>query len=862
VRHKLDNGLTVLLQENHAARVVAFQAWVDAGSGDETAFESGLAHLHEHMLFKGTETRGVGEIARDVEAAGGDVNAWTSHDQTVYHVAMPSRDFQSGIHIVADALRHSTFDPGELKKEQEVVLEEIKRNEDMPTGRLSRHLFELAYAVHPYRRPVLGTAETVRGFSRDDVLAFYRKHYRPQKTTLVLVGDFDEADALEQIRALFADWSPAPPGEAEPPSARVPEPEPDGLRVRVLHDDVREAHLALAWPVPPIVHDDVAALDVLSVLLGHGESSRLITTLRRRRHVVNDAHGYVYAPKDPGLLAVGAQTPGRTAVDALAGLLEETYRLRTGEVTDEELEKAKTIIESDMVYQSQTVQGQARRLGYFECTAGALEFEERFYRAVRQVDAEDVQRVADTYLRSSRLVATALVPEGSDLDEATARRICEDAERAASGRAPAARKTTKAGRKNGGAEVLRTTLSSGAVLLVQPDRAVPLVSLRAVHVGGQRFETEENAGINNLAARLLTEGTATKDAERIARRVDGWAGTLSGSSGRNSFGMDGEFLSRHFEAGMSLFSECLLASTFPEAELEKERALLLEEIDAKVDHPAELAFDLFRQTLWHVHPYRMDVRGTKETLGALDAEAVRAYVARHYHPSRMHLAVVGDVDVDRAVELAEAHFGAAALPLPEGGLTVPEVLPEALPDAPRRAQLRLAKEQAHVLLGFPGVRLVDDDRFVLEVLSTVLSGQGGRLFVELRDRRSMAYSVTSFNQEGIDPGFFGVYIGCSPEKVDEAVTAIREELARLCDVIVPDAELSRAKRYLAGAHEIGLQRPGARASVMAFDDAYGLGHLAHRRYAESIEGVDAEAVRAVARRYLDPAREVLAIVGP
>ncbi len=222
MRHQLDNGLTVLLQENRAARVVAMQAWVDAGSADETDAESGLAHLHEHMLFKGTARRGVGEIARAVEAAGGDINAWTSFDQTVYHLVMASRDLNVGLDILADALMHSAFDAEELAREQEVVLEEIKRTYDSPGRRASRAMFDLAFTTHPYKKPVIGTEETVRGFSRADVVAFYRKHYRPENVTLVCVGDLDPDKTLAEITRLFGDWPVQGDGAREP--VRVEEP--------------------------------------------------------------------------------------------------------------------------------------------------------------------------------------------------------------------------------------------------------------------------------------------------------------------------------------------------------------------------------------------------------------------------------------------------------------------------------------------------------------------------------------------------------------------------------------------------------------------------------------------------------------
>src|SRR5712692_3584833 len=170
VRYQLSNGLRVVFQEHHAAKVVAFQAWVNAGSADERSDQAGLAHLHEHMLFKGTTRRGPGEIARDIEAHGGEINAWTSFDQTVYHLVLASQFAIEGIDILADAIRHPAFDSDELSREIEVVCEEIKRSDDLPARRASRDLFATAYRVHPYGRPVIGSEQTVRGFTREKVL--------------------------------------------------------------------------------------------------------------------------------------------------------------------------------------------------------------------------------------------------------------------------------------------------------------------------------------------------------------------------------------------------------------------------------------------------------------------------------------------------------------------------------------------------------------------------------------------------------------------------------------------------------------------------------------------------------------------
>src|SRR5690242_10250970 len=253
-RYTLPNGLTVVFEEQHAARVAAFQVWVKAGSADERPDQAGLAHLHEHMLFKGTARRGPGEIARDVEAHGGEINAWTSFDQTVYHIVIASQFARMGLDILGDAIRSSAFDADELSREIEVVCEEIKRSQDTPARRASRDLFSTAYQVHPYRHPVIGTAESVRGFTRDKVLEFYRRHYTPRNLVLSAAGDFTEAELRRWVEEIFGgDWGRPHEGAV----ARSREPEAVRRRVLLRPDEVKEVYFNLAFPIPQAEHPDV-----------------------------------------------------------------------------------------------------------------------------------------------------------------------------------------------------------------------------------------------------------------------------------------------------------------------------------------------------------------------------------------------------------------------------------------------------------------------------------------------------------------------------------------------------------------------------------------------------------------------------
>ncbi|MCJ7662746.1 MAG: insulinase family protein, partial [Desulfobacterales bacterium] len=306
VRSTLENGMRVVLLEDHSAPVCAFQVWVEVGSADESSSEAGISHLIEHMIFKGTNESRAGELAGTIERYGGRINAYTSYENTVYHVVITSRYQEKGLKVLADAVQHPVFDSRELAREKEVVIEEIRMGEDDPENLLHRSLFKESFRRHPYGRPIIGYAAQVGGFSRERVLNYYRTWYRPRNMVFVGVGDFTTPQLLSRLKELFA--SPARPL----PVRRRPQEQPQGaFRSLVTQKAIKERYFALGFHIPSIRDKDTVALDLLAVCLGQGESSRLLKELRLRQGLVSSIYAYAFTPKDPGLFVIGgAFQPG------------------------------------------------------------------------------------------------------------------------------------------------------------------------------------------------------------------------------------------------------------------------------------------------------------------------------------------------------------------------------------------------------------------------------------------------------------------------------------------------------------------------------------------------------------------------
>jgi len=889
-KYELENGLTVILDENHSSPVVAVNVWVKTGSACENEGEYGLAHVHEHMLFKGTEKRAVGEIARVIEGSGGDINAFTSFDETVYYVVIASRFQDTALDILSDAMQNSTFDPEELDKELEVVIEEIRRGQDSPGRNLSEKLFSTMFREHPYGRPVIGSMESVKSFTRKGITDFYHKWYSPQNMALVIVGDFDPETIESGIEETFGKLKRRDIPECD----IAPEPVQKEMRAFVLDKPVQEGYFSLAYHAPNARGEDVPALDVLANILGGGESSRLYRNIKEEKGLANSIYAYAFTPKREGIFAVGGTLDPAEAKEALSAIIGEVARLKHEPVSDLELSKAKVNIKSDAIYTKETMQGQAQKLGYYEVEAGDFRYEDEYLDKVRQVTAEDVMAAANEYLNNTNLTAGFLLPTGqvtitegeikSIAGEADGRAAVENAsgedgaaeiadgeegltEREfavhGSGAVPASASPSPSPTvgPDTAAEsgVKEHVLDNGVRVLIKRNPGVPLFAARAAFLGGLRYEDAKTQGISNFASRMLTRGTDTRSAARIAQEIESMAGDLEGFSGRNSFGVTVESLSQNFPQAMDLFSDVLLHPSFGQQEVERARREILAEINREGDNLLKTTVNLFLNALYSEHPYKFNPLGTVDTVTSFNGNDIRAFYRKYATPENLVITIVGDVDEDEALSVVKEKFGA----MKKGAESAPEVPAPAAPEKiTELVETKPDKAQTHIIMGFLAPSLGDKDTYAFEVLNTVLSGQGGRLFLELRDKKSLAYTVTSFYTPGIEPGFFGVYIGTAPQKEAEAVSAIKEQLGLVLEKGITDDELGRAQNYLVGSFEIGLQQNSSQAAKITFDELYGLGWDEYKKYPEEIYAVTKEDVLKAARKYIDLDKYTLVIVKP
>jgi zinc protease len=856
VRTRLTNGLTVLIRRDRSAPVVAIVTYVSAGYFDETDDIVGIAHVLEHMYFKGTPSRGVGEIAKQTKAVGGYLNAATIYDHTSYYTVLPSSGFAQGLDVQADAYARSLIDAGELARELEVIIQEAKRKADNPGAVATETLYELMHDRHRIRRWRIGREPGLRALTRDALVGFYRNYYHPGNTVLSIVGDVDPDEALAEVQRAYGGL---PAGEP----SRYPgqtEEGVSGFRYREMAGDIGQTQIAFGWRTPGTTHPDTPALDLLAAVLGSGRASRLYRAVRERR-LASSVSAYNYTPTEIGVFVVHAETPPGSAMEAARGSWDQLRAVRDGDLGELEVERAKRIYESQFVRRLEDMEGQANHLAEWE-SLGDWRMGDRYLERLLTTTRDDLVAVANRYLSPENTgvivyrpnSSAEMAPNGDDFRAALDREPRPAPLPAAAAYVPHALPEAKApafDREESGVRLYRT--AAGTPILVRRKVGAPLVHAGVYMIGGSSEEPPEFAGTTTLMVRTSLKGTATRSALQIAEEGEMLGGSVGGIAGSETFGWSISVPARYAAGAIELLADVVQRPTFNGDAFETERSIAIADVSALRDDMYRYPMRLANQAAFAGHPYGTPTGGTEETLARIDAGAVRDWHRERALSAPSVIALVGDADPDELAQLAARAFGELRQVLPRA--LVAPIWPAHLVTKvePRdRAQTALA-------LLFSGPARNDPDRYSGAMIASVASGLGGRFFDELRDKRSLCYTVNAFASDRRLAGTFGAYIATSPEQEDAAREGLLAEFRRLREEPVTAEELARAQTYAIGTHAIRLQSGGAVLADMV--DAYLFGSLAEvAEYDAQVRAVTVESMQRVAMAHFDPSRRAEGIV--
>ena len=830
---RLKNGLTVHIIRDSRFPLVCTRLFVGTGSANETAEQAGISHVLEHMVFKGTEKRPKGQVARDVESLGGYLNAATSFDKTWFITDMPAKHWKTGMDVVKDMAFHPSLDPAELEAEKDVIVSELKGGDDTPTRRLFEDLQVAGLAHTVYGRPIIGFEKTIRAVTADDLRAYIRTWYQPQNMMLLVAGDIDPKAVLAHAEELFGDLKN---------DTILPEPAPvqlegaaGGPRVEVTRGPWNKVYLGIALPAPALGDQRSIDLDVLAYALGGDGTSQFYRKYRYEKQLVDSISVGNMSLNRAGLFYMVAQLDADKVEPFWQEFTRDLAALDAGKITPDVIERARFNYEDGMDRASETLDGLTSWKATVQFELGGPQGEANVRHALAAVDSARLRQAQDLWLRPDQVRVRVLAPEKAKLPDL-------DAILQRNWPAPAVerQKAAAAAEKVGKREIV--DLGQGRTVILQPDRTIPYVSLEILRPGGNALLKPADQGLAQLTAATLTDGCGTRDLDAMERFVAERAASLSASAGVQSFTVSLTGPARFNADYFALLGDLLHKPTFAEKDVRRQADTLKAALVRRQDNPMSFMGSKINGFLFPGgQPYGFDGLGTAENQDRFGPGDVQAFW-KQQNAQPWILSVAGDFDREKVLAFARS------LPVP----TAPAVdVPQPTWGADKRLPLSLpGRQQAHLLLAFHAVPLDHPDAPALMLLESVLSGQSGLLFNKLRDEQGLGYTVTAFYRSLPEAGFMAFYIGTTPRNLDVARQGFSGIIKDIKTDLLPAELLAKGLNRMEGSYYRGRQSLGARADEAASERLLGQPQDFQKRLLEKAAKVTPEQLREVARKYL------------
>ena len=830
---RLKNGLTVYIIRDSRFPLVCTRLFVGTGSANETAEQAGISHVLEHMVFKGTEKRPKGQVARDVESLGGYLNAATSFDKTWFITDMPAKHWKTGMDVVKDMAFHPSLDPAELEAEKDVIVSELKGGDDTPTRRLFEDLQGAGLAHTVYGRPIIGFEKTIRAVTADDLRAYIRTWYQPQNMMLLVAGDIDPKAVLAHAEELFGDLKN---------DTILPEPAPvqlegaaGGPRVEVTYGPWNKVYLGIALPAPALGDQRSIDLDVLAYALGGDGTSQFYRKYRYEKQLVDSISVGNMSLNRAGLFYMVAQLDADKVEPFWQEFTRDLAALDAGKITPDVIERARFNYEDGMDRASETLDGLTSWKATVQFELGGPQGEANVRHALAAVDSARLRQAQDLWLRPDQVRVRVLAPEKAKLPDL-------DAILQHNWPAPAVerQKAAAAAEKVGKREIV--DLGQGRTVILQPDRTIPYVSLEILRPGGNALLKPADQGLAQLTAATLTDGCGTRDLDAMERFVAERAASLSASAGVQSFTVSLTGPARFNADYFALLGDLLHKPTFAEKDVRRQADTLKAALVRRQDNPMSFMGSKINGFLFPGgQPYGFDGLGTTENQDRFGPGDVQAFW-KQQNAQPWILSVAGDFDREKVLAFARS------LPVP----TAPAVdVPQPTWGADKRLPLSLpGRQQAHLLLAFHAVPLDHPDAPALMLLESVLSGQSGLLFNKLRDEQGLGYTVTAFYRSLPEAGFMAFYIGTTPRNLDVARQGFSGIIKDIKTDLLPAELLAKGLNRMEGSYYRGRQSLGARADEAASERLLGQPQDFQKRLLEKAAKVTPEQLREVARKYL------------
>ncbi|MDE1146634.1 MAG: pitrilysin family protein [Azospirillaceae bacterium] len=869
----LANGLKVIALPDTGTPTVSVQVWYGVGSKDDPKGRSGFAHLFEHMMFKSTRDMAAEQFDRLTEDVGGYNNASTNDDYTNYFETVPANHLERILWAEAERMGSLVVDEDNFKSERDVVKEELRQRVlAQPYGRLFYLMFpQVSFKVHPYGRPGIGSIEDLDASTLQDVQAFHATYYRPDNATLVVVGNFKPAELDAWVDKYFGGLGhPAaaiPRVTAVEPARTAPE------TLTVAQPGLPLPAVLLSYPFPKATDRDVPALIVLDAILGHGDSSRLNQSLVYEKQVASEVFTFQAVNQQPGAYAIGAiLAGGATAEAGEKALLDALAQVSKDGVTEAELAAARNQLVTDELQERETADGRASLLAKAAVVFGDPKRADTLLADIQAVTADDVKRVAATWLKPDTRIAVRYVPaegagKGGDTittsPSIAAAPLVTPADLKIVQPAPADQRQAPptAGPAVEAAlpQPVDKRLANGLRVIVVPTHGVPLVEASLRIGGGGAVDPARLPGTAAMTADVLTKGTHKLSAPEIARDVEALGGTLTATAGWDGSELSLLVKADVLEPAAAIFADVARNPAFAGEELDRERHQTLDGLTVSLKEPAGLAKLVAPRVLYGDAAYGHPLTGTPKSLAALKPADLAAYHRTWWRPDNATLVLAGPLTAEQGLKLAEKLFGDWAKPK----AALPALPASPVQPAGRAVVVDLPQSgQAAVLVVRPGLARSDKDYYPASVANAVLGvGYSSRLNQEIRIKRGLSYGAGSALDFRRVPGPFVASTQTKNPSAPEVAGLITDEMAKLGTQAPSEAELAGRKAVLIGNFGRAVERTQGVAGLVGALALQGVPLDEIGRYISSVQAVTPEQVQQAASRTLSPDQGSLVVVG-
>lgn len=806
---QMKNELNTLFIHSPGSTAATVQMWFRAGSALEKHDHQGIAHFLEHMFFKGTPTRPGAQLAHDIESYGGEVNAFTSFDYTCYYINTPNPFLNKSVDILLDMVANPLFGAEDIPAERQVVHEEYRRAMDNPSQfnflQLQKNTFKDGYA-----HPILGREDTILNFSQEQVRNFRQKYYNLENALLVVAGDLSQREEIEEKINSFI----LPHGEKSHfPAFELQKKE----SINIHEKDIRQATLTLSFQAPAYEAEATAAQDLAINCLAHGETSRFYQALVASTSLCNGISGSTMYFANGGVHMMRMSFPLENLAKIEALFTATLKDAVTKGITEQELTKIKNQYISSKVYERESIESYSFSLGHGFAQSGNIYCEDDLINRIHNTTLEEVwSALLDILQKSSHF--NLQVPK--DQNKPQLKKTLATWQKNLSALSKTKIKIQKSNLITSDFDpaVKVTEIKPGIKFIYRQNKLTPTFVLHAYLKGGQAAETAKSAGVHHLISRLISYGYQGCKYEKLKSELEFVSSYLSGFSGKNAYGLTLHGQTKDFAMLSSHFFGTLKTPEFPKKYFNHERKIILRALDNQKEDPMKQAFKKFYSYVFKDHPYSLDLAGTPATLKSFTPEAFTRLHKSNLKKSEIVFTYCGDQDYHSVLKMIQEMTKELPARVP-----VKKIKKKATVLVGKDESLFFDREQTQILIGKGAYPLGQVEDLYLKMITAHLSGQSSELFVEVRDRQGLCYSVSPIHISALEAGCWGIYIGSGSDKTESAIKAIMTILDNLADKGISQEEFNRIKTMIDGQTLLGIQTNEDYAQVYSIPILHGLG---------------------------------------